>query len=298
MKRISGRHAVLLVVIAVLAALCGLKIAGRAAHLKKYENMPGTGAAERKTAAEELEAETETEELETEPETEAEPRDPDAERTIDFTSLRERNPDVVAWLYIPGTVINYPILWRENDNSYYLRRDIDKKEGSYEGVYLDGEDRPDLSGLQNLFYGHHMKNRTMFTAICDFKEESFFAEHRKLYLYTPEHTYILRPMACLYTDAGAEKRRIRFADRMEFDAYVDQMTRGCAFRDLPAGGIDRLFSFVTCSYEFSDARTILYCYETDTAGNPVIPAALDAEGNRVEPVKTEAPGRPLAAEQC
>ncbi|MDQ0152801.1 sortase B [Moryella indoligenes] len=270
MKKITRRHALLLLLIAVLALLCGLKLAERAAHIRKYEALSETVTRTEEEAAPVDQAKSGV-------------IDPDAERIIDFAALKERNEDVVAWLYIPGTVINYPILWKEADNDYYLRRDIDRTEGSYDGVYLDGDDLPDFSKLQNLFYGHHMKNKTMFTAICDFKDERFFQEHSRAYLYTEEKTFILRPIACLYTDAGAEKRRIDFADRMEFDAYVDAMTAGCSFRDIPAQGVDRLFSFVTCSYEFDNARTILYCCETDAAGHPVkpgeiTPAVQTAEG--------------------
>ena len=114
-----------------------------------------------------------------------------------------------------------------------------------------------------------MKNRTMFTQICDLKEEDAFKEHRTLYLYTPDHTYALRTMACLYTDSSSEKRKVKFADQMEFDAYVNEMTKRCSFREIPEGGIEQMFALVTCSYEFNDARTILYCYEVDAEGNPV-----------------------------
>lgn len=265
MNRRSRVHLLTVLAIVILAVLCGAKIFEKRQHFKKYEEMQTTAAV--------TEAETETETETEPPETEPEITDPDAAREIDFAALKERNPDVVGWIYIPGTVIDYPVLWREDDNDFYLHHDIDG-EVSYDGVFLDGGDRPDFSRLQNLFYGHHMKNGTMFTDICKFKDPEFFAENRRAYLYTPDHTYILRTMACLYTDAGAEKRFMDFADRMEFDAYVDQMTKDCSFREIPEGGIDRLFSFVTCSYEFENARTILYCYETDAAGNPVEPSEL------------------------
>ncbi len=267
MKNESGnrkRHVMLVLTILVLLSLCGLKLAERFWHIRKYDAMGETDASEPegtepKGPAEPGEAESK----------ETEAFDPDAARHIDFEALKARNEDVVAWILIPGTVINYPVLWKAHDNEYYLHRDIDRREGSYEGVFLDGDSAPDFSSRQNLFYGHHMKNKTMFTAICDFKDERFFREHRRVYLYTPEHTYVLRPMACLYTSATAEKRRVEFADQIEFDAYVDEMTKGCSFREIPNGGVAQLFSFVTCSYEFQDARTILYCYEVDADGNPV-----------------------------
>ena len=266
-KKRNKSHAALLALILLLGAANGKRLLDRNSHLKKYAEMPTVEAAAESSSAETTAAAESTAAA-------APVQDPDAERVIDFAALKAKNPDVVGWIYVPGTVVNYPILHREADNEYYLRRDIDGREGSYDGVFLDGDDTAEFSKLQNLIYGHHMKNGTMFTPLISFKRKSFFEEHTRVYLYTPEHTYILKPLASLYTDAGEDKRRIDFSDRREFNAYVDQMTRGCEFRDLPAEGIDKLFSFVTCSYEFSDARTILYCYEVDAAGNPVKPTPL------------------------
>ena len=266
-KKKRNRHAALIALILLLGIANGKRLIDRNAHVKRYAEMPTTVAAETRAAETTAAGEEST----------AAVQDADAERIIDFAALKAKNPDVVAWFYVPGTSVNYPILYREADNEYYLRRDIDGKEGSYDGVFLDGDDAPDFSKLQNLMYGHHMKNGTMFTPLVNFKKKNFFEEHQRLYLYTPDHTYILKPLASLYTDAGEDKRRIEFSDRREFNAYVDQMTRACEFRNLPEEGIDKLFSFVTCSYEFSDARTILYCYEVDAAGNPVRPTAMEKQ---------------------
>ena len=261
MNKAQRRHRIAAALMVLLSVLIAVKLWDYMSHLKKYEEMATTAAETTVTEPETTEPET------TEPETEA--ADPDLLREIDFKSLQERNKDVVGWIYVPGTVINYPVLWREDDNNYYLRRDIDRREGSYDGIFMDGADSADISERQILFYGHHMKNRTMFTQVCDFKEEDFFKEHRKAYFYTPDHTYVLRTMACLYTDSGADKRKMEFADQLEFDAYVNEMTKRCSFREIPEGGVEQIFTLVTCSYEFNDARTLLYCYEVDADGNPV-----------------------------
>ena len=169
MNNTQRRHRIIAGVMVVLLVLISVKLWDYFSHLKKYEEMPSTAV---ETTAPPTTA------PETEPETEPEIIDPELLREIDFKSLKEKNEDVVGWIYIPDTVINYPVLWRKDDNNYYLRRDIDKREGSYDGIFMDGSDTPDMSQRQILFYGHHMKNGTMFTKICDYKEEDFFKEHR------------------------------------------------------------------------------------------------------------------------
>lgn len=263
-------HVLVILMIIIFAALIGLKFADRYRNRKKYDDMMQTTVAAETTTAKAATTAASQTTAKKETTTAAPTRtpEPDFLTKIDFNALKQRNSDVVGWIYIPDTVISYPVLWKQNDNDYYLHRDIDKK-SSYEGIFLDGADKPDFSEKQNLIYGHHMKNGTMFAGLSSFKEQSYFMAHRTVYLYTPAKTYRLRTMACMYTGSGAEKRKISFADQTEFDAYVDQMTKDCAFREIPAGGISQLFALVTCSYEYSNARTILYCYEADMDGKPV-----------------------------
>ena len=71
-------------------------------------------------------------------------------------------------------------------------------------------------------------------------------------------------------DGVAERRRIFFRDRQDFDDYVEWMTYGCDFREIPEGGINQLFTLVTCSYELGhDSRTLLECCEVLPDGTPV-----------------------------
>ncbi|MBQ7536237.1 MAG: class B sortase [Stomatobaculum sp.] len=249
-----------ILVIVIIAVLAGIWLAGL---LKKPEPPVETEA----TTTAPVIIETEPPEPETEPPM---PVDPLALREIDWEGLEKRNSDVVGWIFVPGTVIDYPVMWKQADNTYYNRRDIDRTQGSYRGVYMDGDDSPNMTSLHILLYGHHMKDQTMFTPVCDFKDEKFFKEHDRLYFYTPEHCFILKPIACLYADGIAERRRIFFRDREDFDHYVEWMSYGCDYREIPEEGINQLFTLVTCSYELGhDSRTLLQCCEVLPDGTPV-----------------------------
>ena len=176
---------------------------------------------------------------------------------IDFEALREVNPDIVAWVKIPGTRIDDPVVQAE-DNETYLHRSFEGKESSAGAIYLDCDSDSDLLGMHSILYGHHMRNGSMFAEIVKFKEESFFKDHREVILYLPERELHLKTIAALYGDASGEKRRTVFSDQENFHRYVDEMTKNCSFRELPEGDSEGLYSFVTCSYEFENARTILY----------------------------------------
>jgi sortase B len=179
---------------------------------------------------------------------------------IDFEKLRNINPGIVGWIRIEGTVIDYPIVQADN-NETYLDTDFEGKKSVAGAIYLDYESEPDFSGRHNIIYGHHMKNGTMFKDIIKYKDEAFFKEHQDIFIYTPEREYHLRPITSLYTDASSIRRKTVFETEESFQAYVEEMTKGGLFLQKPEEPVRQLWSFVTCSYEFNDARTILYACE-------------------------------------
>lgn len=179
---------------------------------------------------------------------------------VDFNALRQQNPDIIAWITIPDSPIDYPVVQADN-NDKYLHTDSDGRENIHGAIFLDCDSNPDFSGYHNILYGHNMKNGSMFQHIIKYKQEDFFHRHRDIYIYTPERKIHLRTIAALYTDAGGEKRQTKFKSDEEFAKYVNKLTSGCRYRRLPEENITTLYSLVTCSYEFNNARTILYAYE-------------------------------------
>lgn len=87
---------------------------------------------------------------------------PDLE--VDFEGLREVNPQVVAWLYMPSTEISYPVVQDPTDeeNSYYLHHTLEGTENSSGAIFMDWEVDPALHSWNTFIYGHNMKNGSMF----------------------------------------------------------------------------------------------------------------------------------------
>lgn len=213
-------------------------------------------------ATTEVPTEAPTEPQETEPETEA------YISPIDFEALAEVNPDVVGWIKIPDTNVDYPIVQTDN-NDTYLHTSFEGEESVAGAVYLDFESDKDMMGFNNILYGHNMKNGSMFKDIVKYKEQSYFDEHKYFEIYTPERTIHLKAISCYYAKAEPIVRKTRFKTRESYEAFIKEMIKPCAWYEMPEFPIDSLYTLVTCSYEVNDARTILYAVEVDENGDMV-----------------------------
>lgn len=196
---------------------------------------------------------------------------------IDFDTLLAINPDTVGWIKIPGTNVDYPIVFKEGDNDTYLDTDFEGNKNIMGAIYLDMDSTPDFSGRNNIIYGHNMKNGCMFKDVISFKEEEYFKEHQFFEIYTPERTIRLKAVSCYYDEAKPIARKTRFKTRESYDAFIRAMLAPCTYAEIPDVPIDSLYTLITCSYEIDDARTFLFAVEVDENGE-IIEAENPDEG--------------------
>lgn len=104
--------------------------------------------------------------------------------TVDFASLQAINPDIVAWLRIPG-VLEYPVV-RGEDNSYYLNHTVQKTYNIAGSIFLDYRNERDFSDSKNIIYGHNMKDGSMFHVLRNYQDIDFFQEHTNMEAYLPD----------------------------------------------------------------------------------------------------------------
>jgi len=85
---------------------------------------------------------------------------------VDLTELKKKNSDTVGWINVNNTNINYPVV-QAKDNDYYLHHSYNKSYNEAGWIYLDYRNSPDFSGKNNIIYGHHRKDNTMFTTLLN-----------------------------------------------------------------------------------------------------------------------------------
>ena len=92
---------------------------------------------------------------------------------IDFDALKTVNEDVVGWLYLPDTVISYPVV-QGDDNSYYLKHLVDGTYNANGCLFMDHKNQRDLKDDNTLIYGHHMESGKMFASLVKYKDQEFY----------------------------------------------------------------------------------------------------------------------------
>lgn len=189
----------------------------------------------------------------------------DASSPIDFDGLKQKNPETVGWIEIPSAGISYPVV-QAADNDKYLTTDFDGNKSKSGAIFLDCESQPDMMGYHTIIYGHHMRDGSMFANLVDFKDEDYFEKNSQITLYTPERTLNLTVIAA-YTQNGSDNtvRQFTFADDADFHAFADGRVKLSQNKregaDAALARADRLYTFITCSYEAEDMRTVVHAIE-------------------------------------
>lgn len=176
---------------------------------------------------------------------------------INFSALSEINPDIVGWLYIEGTEINYPVV-QGTDNDYYLRHLFDGTYNNAGCLFLDATSESDFTEKNSIIYGHHMKNGTMFYDLMEYKEQSFYDEHTIALLVTPTSKYKIHFFSGYVSSTSASAWDVDFSD-VGYEQWLQELqNKSCFVSEFHPTTEDCVITLSTCSYEFNNARFVLH----------------------------------------
>ncbi|GIO85640.1 SrtB family sortase [Paenibacillus faecis] len=179
----------------------------------------------------------------------------------EFRELYERNSDIVGWLSVDNTRINYPIMQNAQDPEYYLNRDFDQKKTKSGLPFLDAHSRIDGSDIL-LIHGHHMKSGWMFKDLSKYKNESFYKEHATFQfstLYEKEEYEIVAVILSKVYRKSDDVFKYYQIDKVrtpaEFDDYVQNIKKLALYdTGVTAQYGDKLIVLSTCEYSTDNGR--------------------------------------------
>ena len=176
-------------------------------------------------------------------------KEPDQE--IDFEKLCAENPDIYAWITIPGTEIDYPIAHCDKDNAIYLNQDMYGNKSAAGMIFTDTYNTNDFSDPMTLVYGHNMKNGSMFAGLHAFKDSQFFEENDLIKIYMGDAELDYRIFACYISKNEQILALNDFHDSLVFNRYLEGLSEirdfSANFRqDVPVTFSDHVITLVTC----------------------------------------------------
>ena len=185
---------------------------------------------------------------------------------IDFATLQQKNPDVYAWITIPQTAVDYPILQHSTDNGYYLNHTIDGEEKQEGAIYTENYNTKTFEDPNTVIYGHDMKNGTMFQSLHNYMDRSFFDANRDLTIYMPNQILHYKIFAAYLYDDRHLMMHYNFWNPEDYQQYLDSIF---SIRDMNAFidtsmGVDHEDKIITLST----------CYAGNSAQRYLVQAVL------------------------
>ena len=188
---------------------------------------------------------------------------------LQYQLLYEINRDMVGWIQIEGTAIDYPVVQTPNEPNFYLRRNFYKESATCGTIYVREACNVNLPSDNVTVYGHNMRNGTMFADLHKFEKKSFWEDHRYVNFDTLHEYRTYEIFAVFKTTADLTKGFSyhiydTFATEKAFNEYVST----CKNLNLYDTGItptfgDKLLTLSTCDKSISDGRLVVVCRLVD-----------------------------------
>lgn len=199
----------------------------------------------------------------TEPDKERPSFFPESDILYQYRALYEINHDMVGYIDIPGTNIQYPVVQSTYQANYYLRRNFYKRSATCGTIYVREACDVNKPSDNVTIYGHKMRNGTMFAELHNYKEQSFWEENRYIYFdtLTEFHTYEI--FAVFQTEANtAESFNYHLFDDAQNEIHYNDFISQCkslSYYDTeitPVYG-EKLITLSTCDKDIEDGRLVV-----------------------------------------
>ena len=177
-----------------------------------------------------------------------------------YGRLFEQNQDFIGWIKIDGTKVDYPVMQSPNNPDYYLKHSFEKAYSDYGVPYID---EACATGISNnlVIYGHHMRNGTMFSDLCNYTDADFCKEHPIINFDTLSGFGEYQVVAVFKFNTNHEDFRYNEYTQMneeQFKEFMSQVhARQCYDTGIDAEYGDQLITLSTCEYTYNNGRFVV-----------------------------------------
>lgn len=183
---------------------------------------------------------------------------------LNFADLSKKNPDLIGWIDVYGTNIDYPLV-QGRDNDEYLNKTVLGEFSTGGSIFLDASNSKDLTDYQNIIYGHFMAERKMFGDLELFDDKEFFDSHKYGLLHRLGEKSKGIEFFALIKTVGTDMTVLRTSKTIEENPnLIDYIYENSKYaRKLDFTSEDNIVVLDTCDFTITDGRSILVGRLTD-----------------------------------
>lgn len=188
-----------------------------------------------------------------------------------YAEQYNKNEDMAGWLVIPGTNVDYPVMWTPSDETYYLYRDFEKKDNSNGCLILDTDSSLAPLTTNLIIHGHNMKSGAMFGNLTAYEDESYYKEHKDITLYTKECKRNYEILAVFRSQVYKKSQDVfkfyKFFDANTEEEFLDFYNNIKALSIYDTGVTaefgDHFITLSTCVYHVKNGRFVIVAKEIE-----------------------------------
>lgn len=213
-------------------------------------------------------------------------------RDIDLAALRKKNSDVQGWIFIPGTVVSYPVVYGSGKAAtYYLTHTWTGDYGIVGSIFLEPANSSDFSNFNTVIYGHNMRNGSMFGSLSAFASQSYWKSHKNIYITTDAGAKCYQIFAAYEVSTSGTAYQLSFSSDKARQEFIDS----CLKQSMISTGVtptanDSIITLSTCTGSGHTTRWVVQAAlkNTSPAKTPV-PSPSPTPGVAVPPEVTATP---------
>ena len=180
-------------------------------------------------------------------------------------NLKQENEDIIGWIQIENTIIDYPIL-QATDNSYYLTHNYKKEKSKYGSIFAKSECNMQDNNSNVIIYGHNMEDEQMFNTLLKYADKNFYNEHKEIRVITEkeENKYNIVSVFKSRVFFQDEKDVFRYYNYINFEdeAMYNEYIENCKKIQLYDTGVsakygEQLITLITCEYSQENGRIVV-----------------------------------------
>lgn len=184
------------------------------------------------------------------------------ERMLKVEELQKENPELIGWLEIAGTVVNYPVM-QGSDNDFYVYHNYEKKKAESGSLFIDSNFSWEPRSSNLMIYGHNMKNGTMFTSLLNYKSKNYYNLHPDIRFTTADNDATYEIIAVFESKVYASSdlntfkyyNFINARDKEDYDNFIYNVKK-LSIYDTGKTAVygENLMTLSTCAYHIKNGR--------------------------------------------